>query len=165
MPTDASERSDPLAGPQDRDEIIQALAATLSRACRRLAEAGKPQLAGRLAADGWSVLRTSYRKEALRLDGVMHRIARIEAELEETHRKEAAMADTELDVRSEEPRRRHELIFETWHALEPGTAYILVNDHDPKPLYYQFEAEHQGQYSWEYLEEGPTVWRVRIGRV
>ena len=41
---------------------------------------------------------------------------------------------------------------------------MLVNDHDPKPLRYQFEAEHAGQFTWEYLESGPEVWRVRIGR-
>lgn len=45
------------------------------------------------------------------------------------------------------------------------TVIILgLNDHDPKPLYYQFEAEHAGQFTWEYLEQGPEVWRVRIGR-
>ncbi|TWP36676.1 DUF2249 domain-containing protein [Leekyejoonella antrihumi] len=73
--------------------------------------------------------------------------------------------DRILDVRTEIPKRRHELIFETFTDLTPGSAYVLVNDHDPKPLYYQFEAEHAGSYSWEYLEEGPEVWRVRIGRV
>jgi len=39
-----------------------------------------------------------------------------------------------------------------------------VNDHDPKPLYYQLEAEYPKQFSWTYLESGPTVWRVEIGK-
>lgn len=69
-----------------------------------------------------------------------------------------------LDVRTEIPARRHELIFEHYNALKPGEGYILVNDHDPKPLYYQFEAEHTGDFTWEYLEQGPEVWRVDIGR-
>lgn len=72
--------------------------------------------------------------------------------------------DATLDVRSEAPARRHELIFENYHALEPGQGFVLVNDHDPKPLWYQFEAEFTGKFSWDYLEEGPQVWRVRIGR-
>ncbi len=72
--------------------------------------------------------------------------------------------DTQLDVRNEIPARRHTLIFETYTALEPGTGFVLVNDHDPKPLYYQFDAEHKGDFTWDYLEEGPEVWRVRIGR-
>ena len=69
-----------------------------------------------------------------------------------------------LDVREEAPARRHELIFETYHALSAGESFVLVNDHDPKPLYYQFDAEHTGQFTWEYLEEGPVDWRVRIGK-
>ena len=74
------------------------------------------------------------------------------------------MSDVTLDVRSEPPARRHELIFETFHALAPDDAFELLNDHDPKPLYYQLEAEQTGRFSWEYLEQGPEVWRARIGR-
>ncbi|MBB2894625.1 DUF2249 domain-containing protein [Flexivirga oryzae] len=72
--------------------------------------------------------------------------------------------DRVLDVRTEEPRRRHELIFETFNTLPVDASYVLVNDHDPKPLRYQFEAENAGEFTWEYLEQGPEVWRVRIGR-
>lgn len=72
--------------------------------------------------------------------------------------------DHELDVRSEPPARRHTLIFETYGGLGAGQGFVLINDHDPKPLYYQFEAEHTGQFSWDYLESGPETWRVRIGR-
>jgi uncharacterized protein (DUF2249 family) len=43
-------------------------------------------------------------------------------------------------------------------------AFELVNDHDPKPLYYQLAAEQPGTFSWDYVEQGPYVWRVRIGR-
>lgn len=76
------------------------------------------------------------------------------------------MSDTDkiLDVRQEIPARRHELIFRTYAELETGDGFVLVNDHDPKPLRYQFEAEHPGAFTWQYLEEGPEVWRVQIGR-
>jgi len=70
----------------------------------------------------------------------------------------------ELDVRDLPPVRQHELIFQTFEALDPGAAFVLVNDHDPKPLCYQFGAEHSGQFIWDYLERGPEVWRVRIGK-
>ena len=69
-----------------------------------------------------------------------------------------------LDVRTIAPRERHPLIFTTFDALESGEAFLLVNDHDPKPLYYQFSAERQGQFTWEYLEQGPETWRVRVGK-
>jgi len=73
-------------------------------------------------------------------------------------------ADLTLDVRQLVPRERHGLIFETFENLAPGQAFVLVNDHDPKPLYYQFQAEHTGLFTWDFLEQGPEVWRVRIGR-
>jgi uncharacterized protein (DUF2249 family) len=75
-----------------------------------------------------------------------------------------ANATTTIDVRAIVPRERHPLIFNTFHDLAPGTAFLLVNDHDPKPLYYQFQAELGGKFKWEYLESGPDVWKVRIAK-
>jgi uncharacterized protein (DUF2249 family) len=70
-----------------------------------------------------------------------------------------------LDVRDLPPAQRHPLIFNSFHALAPGESFVLVNDHDPKPLFYQFKFEYEGQFAWDYLEQGPKAWRVRIGRV
>ena len=71
----------------------------------------------------------------------------------------------EIDVRTLVPMQRHQKIFELVDQLAPGGKFALVNDHDPKPLYYQLEAEHPQQFSWTYLERGPEVWRVEIGRL
>jgi uncharacterized protein (DUF2249 family) len=71
---------------------------------------------------------------------------------------------TRIDVRTIAPRERHPLIFNTFSQLSKGQAFELVNDHDPRPLYYQFSAERPGQFSWEYLEQGPDTWRVAIAR-
>lgn len=71
---------------------------------------------------------------------------------------------TTIDVRDIAPRERHPLIFGTFDTLAPGEALLLVNDHDPKPLFYQFQAESPGEFTWDYLENGPEVWQVRIGR-
>ena len=78
---------------------------------------------------------------------------------------ETRSAPETLDVREIAPRDRHRLIFESFDRLPPGQAFVLVNDHDPRPLYYQFQAEQPGKVRWEYLEQGPDVWRVRIGRM
>jgi uncharacterized protein (DUF2249 family) len=69
-----------------------------------------------------------------------------------------------IDVRRIVPRDRHPLIFRTFDGLAPGESFELVNDHDPKPLYYQLQAERPGQLAWQYLEQGPEVWRVTVGR-
>ena len=73
-------------------------------------------------------------------------------------------AKTIIDVRTIIPRDRHPLIFNTFNNLQSGEAFELVNDHDPLPLKYQFEAEHSGQFNWQYLENGPEVWRVNIAK-
>ncbi len=79
------------------------------------------------------------------------------------------MSDTtkepvQLDVRVIPPREKHPTIFQTFEALAPGESFILVNDHDPFPLRYQFEAERSGRFGWDYLEQGPSVWRVEISK-
>lgn len=76
------------------------------------------------------------------------------------------MSDSEnLDVRQLIPMERHRAIFSTWENLPAGKSFVLINDHDPKPLYYQFDAEQTGKFTWDYLESGPETWRVRIGRI
>lgn len=70
-----------------------------------------------------------------------------------------------VDVREIPPRDRHPIIFSTFRGLDAGEAMELVNDHDPKPLYYQFQAELAGKFSWDDLENGPDIWRVRIRRL
>ncbi len=70
-----------------------------------------------------------------------------------------------VDVRQTAPAQRHPLIFGTFEQLQPGQSFELVNDHDPKPLYYQFQAEHTGEFEWEYIERGPETWRVSIKKL
>ncbi|MBC7567646.1 MAG: iron-sulfur cluster repair di-iron protein, partial [Pedobacter sp.] len=43
-------------------------------------------------------------------------------------------------------------------------AFIIDNDHDPKPLYYQLLAERGQVFSWEYYEKGPELWKVKISK-
>jgi uncharacterized protein (DUF2249 family) len=145
--------------PAERDPCDD-LAAALARAALALGRAGHPTEALRITAAGYAAVRHQRPAAAQQLNAAMHRLSRMS---DPTH-EESPMPATVLDVRSEPPARRHELIFDTFAALAAGTAFELVNDHDPKPLYYQLEAEQAGRFSWEYLEQGPEAWRVRIGR-
>ena len=72
--------------------------------------------------------------------------------------------DDVLNVTLLEPRRKHPAIFERFDGLEEGENFIILNDHDPKPLYYQLLGERGNIFSWEYLEQGPQWWKVRIGK-
>ena len=67
-----------------------------------------------------------------------------------------------LDVTKIEPRLKHPTIFKYFDALQPGEEFVIENDHDPKPLYYELIGERGDIFTWEYLEKGPEWFIVRI---
>ena len=75
------------------------------------------------------------------------------------------MSEQELDVRPLRKPDKHPTIFNTYDALAAGESFVLCNDHDPKPLRDEFDREHPGSYTWDYVETGPQQWRVRIGKL
>lgn len=70
-----------------------------------------------------------------------------------------------LDLRPMLPFERHEKIFALWEAMKPGQILRIINDHDPRPLHYQFEAEQKGKYEWEYEQKGPRDWIFKIKKI
>jgi uncharacterized protein (DUF2249 family)/quercetin dioxygenase-like cupin family protein len=75
------------------------------------------------------------------------------------------MADQQLDVRSLRKPDKHPAIFRAYAAVPVGESLVLVNDHDPRHLRDEFELEHPGSYSWEYLSTQPRDWRIRITKL
>ncbi|MBS1747813.1 MAG: DUF2249 domain-containing protein [Bacteroidetes bacterium] len=71
----------------------------------------------------------------------------------------------EYDLRPYPPTQRHEMFYQAFAEIKPGEAFEFINDHDPKPLYYQMEAESNEPFRWEYLEKGPDAWKVRVVKV
>ncbi|AWO00360.1 iron-sulfur cluster repair di-iron protein [Chitinophaga alhagiae] len=74
------------------------------------------------------------------------------------------IAENILDVTLLEPRQKHPTIFARFDHLREGESLTIHNDHDPKPLYYQLLGERGNIFSWEYLEQGPEWWKVRISK-
>lgn len=70
-----------------------------------------------------------------------------------------------FDIRPYPPTERHEMFYKAFAEIKSGEAFEFINDHDPKPLYYQMEAESKEPFRWEYLEKGPDVWKVRVVKV
>jgi uncharacterized protein (DUF2249 family) len=70
--------------------------------------------------------------------------------------------DKVMDVRPIPCSIKHGMILQLWRELQVGDHFILLNDHDPVPLRYQFNAEFPGACSWEYLQKGPEDFRVKI---
>jgi len=48
--------------------------------------------------------------------------------------------------------------------LDDREGFVLVNDHDPKPLYHQFDAEEGPEFTWKYYQKDPGEFRVLIGK-
>ena len=69
-----------------------------------------------------------------------------------------------LNVTLLEPRQKHPTIFNRFDELNEGESLIIHNDHDPKPLYYQLLGERGNIFNWEYLEQGPQWWKIKITR-
>jgi uncharacterized protein (DUF2249 family) len=67
-----------------------------------------------------------------------------------------------LDVRAIPPWERHPKIFDSFDGLSPGGSILLINDHDPRPLHYQFMHERSGQFEWHSEEKGPQHWEATI---
>lgn len=71
-----------------------------------------------------------------------------------------------LDVRSVEPKDRFELIMGAYDELDDRQSLELTVDHDPKCMYYTLMATRgPTAFVFEYLEDGPETWRVRVRKL
>ncbi|MFZ1469349.1 MAG: DUF2249 domain-containing protein [Paracoccaceae bacterium] len=69
-----------------------------------------------------------------------------------------------VDLRPMMPPQRHATVFAAIDDLAPGKTFVLINDHAPIPLLNRIEMMYPGEYSWEYLQDGPEAWQVAITR-
>jgi len=70
----------------------------------------------------------------------------------------------ELDVRPIPKPQRHPQIFGVLDTLAVGESLIIKNDHNPIPLRKQVEGLYGTEFEWNYLEEGPEVFRLCFTR-
>jgi len=74
------------------------------------------------------------------------------------------MALSIIDAREISPWQRHTTIMESFDNLAQGEAFLLIADHDPIPLFRQFESSRANQFGWNYVEKGPEAWKIEISR-
>ncbi|MFW5838821.1 MAG: DUF2249 domain-containing protein [Bacillota bacterium] len=67
-----------------------------------------------------------------------------------------------IDARAYQPKEKHPAILALFHELKTKEQLLLINDHDPKPLYYQFSAEYPNTFTWEYQVNGPDIYKIII---
>lgn len=73
------------------------------------------------------------------------------------------MKEIIVDARIIPPQIKHPTIIEQVNKLVIGEDMILINDHDPKPLYYQLQSLFGDVFTWDYVVSGiDNVWKIRI---
>ena len=70
-----------------------------------------------------------------------------------------------LDMRSVPLLQRQGKIMEAWKALPSGGVLRLVNDREPKPLHFLFQATQRGRFEWNYERQGPSEWIAAIPKL
>ncbi|MCL4535918.1 MAG: DUF2249 domain-containing protein [Bacteroidetes bacterium] len=70
-----------------------------------------------------------------------------------------------LDVRDVLPWDRHPMIFDALDALPVGETLMLINDHEPKPLYYELMHERPDQFEYRVEQKGPREWVAYFHKV
>ena len=73
--------------------------------------------------------------------------------------------DRVLDVRDIPCSIKHGLIIRVWLEMPVGQHFILVNGHDPVPLFYQFSAEWPNTFTWEHVLKQPEEVRVKVTKL
>lgn len=74
---------------------------------------------------------------------------------------------TEIDVREIPPNERHDRIHATFEGLDAGETLTIINDHEPKPLYYEMAAEVPAfdEDAYAVDREGPSKFVARFPKV
>lgn len=70
-----------------------------------------------------------------------------------------------IDARDYEPKEKHLKIFEMFFNLDFDKSMLIINDHDPKPLYYQLLFEYPDTFEWTYKTKGPEIYEVILKKV
>lgn len=83
----------------------------------------------------------------------------------ENHTQNVDAEQNVIDVRTISHGLCRTVILQNLHQLADGDVLTIVNDHDPAPLREHLGVAYPDTFAFEYLEEGPNVWRVRIRRL
>ncbi len=75
-----------------------------------------------------------------------------------------AAAPGDLDARTLSPSIRRDTLVAAVLGLSPGEQLVIASDHDPARLHGVITEQLDGPPDWTYLQSGPDLWRVRVGR-
>jgi uncharacterized protein (DUF2249 family) len=74
-------------------------------------------------------------------------------------------ADKIYDARTLTCETKQAQVFARARSLAQGDYFVLINGHNPAPLRYLLNSAHPQQFSWDYVQEEPGAFAVRICRL
>lgn len=69
-----------------------------------------------------------------------------------------------LDLRDIPADQRRATVFACFSRMQPGQRLVLTHHHHSTLLHYLLLAEAPRAFTWEYLQQGPALWRILISR-
>ena len=97
----------------------------------------------------------SDEEAALVLSEIQHEFAELKS----------APAVSTIDLRPLEPRVRHDVVFWKIGSLKSGSSITVVNDHNPKPLFYQIDALWPKSYSCTIAKVDDRTFTMEITKL
>lgn len=82
-----------------------------------------------------------------------------------TSPKPVSAQEGDLDVRTIDHSVRHARVIGVVTSLVPGESMVIAADHAPRGVVREIEMDVPGDFTFEYLAEGPSLWRLQIERV
>ena len=71
----------------------------------------------------------------------------------------------DLDVRTIDRSVRHARVIGVVTSLVPGESMVIAADHAPRGVIREIEMDVTGDFKFDYLAEGPSLWRLQVERV
>lgn len=73
--------------------------------------------------------------------------------------------NAQIDIREIKHSNRIGVIYAAFDNLKPGEKMEITSDHDSHHLNQKLTIDREGQFDWNYIDEGPDVWRIEITKM
>lgn len=74
------------------------------------------------------------------------------------------MSQKQIDTRGFETNTINNTVINAFDSLPVGEKMVIINDTDPSHVFKHLEEKRMGKFEWEYIEEGPDVWKVSLAK-
>lgn len=74
------------------------------------------------------------------------------------------MSILEINTSGYERNSINDVVLSHFDSLPVGEKMILINDSNPSHVFNELEEKRFGKFEWDYIEEGPDVWKVSLAK-